>query len=220
MSRPLSSHRILLTAGPTREPLDPVRYLSNHSSGEMGLTLAAELRRMRADVTVVLGPVSRQIPKGIRVIPVETAREMLAAVGPLLARTSAFIATAAVCDWRFETVHSGKMKKGADNQMTVRLIKNPDILATAGRRNAAAGKGPLLIGFALETGNVVAYARRKMREKNLDLVIGNTPASFGSSRISPIWIERETPARRLPAQSKKSLSSRIGRWIAAELDSR
>jgi phosphopantothenoylcysteine decarboxylase/phosphopantothenate--cysteine ligase len=214
MKRPLSALRVLLTAGPTREPLDPVRYLSNHSSGEMGLTLAARLAALGARVTVVLGPVSRARPRGVEVVDVETAREMNAAVTKRLPRADVFIATAAVCDWRFEKTHSSKMKKGRAVAMTVRLVKNPDILGEAGARKRRTGRGPLLVGFALETNALEAYARKKLVEKNLDLVIGNTPRSFGSRRITPLWIERNGPARRLPSMTKNALSSEIGRWLA------
>lgn len=218
MKRLLSSRHILLTAGPTREPLDPVRYLSNHSSGEMGLTLAATLAALGARVTVVLGPVARDLPRGVDIVRVETAREMSAAIRRRLPSCDAFIATAAVCDWRFAETRRRKLKKGAAAAMTLRLVKNPDILAEAGAWKARRSAGPLLVGFALETDSLDVHARRKLSEKNLDLVIGNGPSSFGSARIRPLWIERNGRARRLPVITKKALSSEIGRWLAAALN--
>jgi len=131
--------------------------------------------------------------------------------------SDAFVATAAVSDWRFADVRSQKMKKGAASSMTVRLLKNPDILANAGAFKRKSGKGPVLVGFALETRALEASSRKKLREKNLDLIIGNTPASFGSDRIRPLWIEKSGSLRRFPVMTKKALSSEIGRWLAAAL---
>jgi phosphopantothenoylcysteine decarboxylase / phosphopantothenate---cysteine ligase len=207
--------RVLLTAGPTREPIDPVRYLSNHSSGEMGLSLAHALSRV-ARVTVVCGPVSRSIPRGVEVVRVTTAREMSAAVRRRLPGTDAFIATAAVCDWRPKSAASRKLKKDGKKSLTMSLVPNPDILAEAGRWKRARSR-PVLIGFALETGGVEAAARGKLQRKNLDLVIGNTPESFASAAIRPVWIERGAPALRLPRMTKKALSSRISRWLASRI---
>lgn len=218
--RPLRGRRILLTAGPTRESLDPVRYLSNHSSGEMGLVLAGRLAALGARVTVVLGPVSRARPAGIKIVDVESARQMSAAVKRRLAAADVFVATAAVCDWRFRTVHPRKMKKNGARELSVRLVRNPDILAEAGERKRRIGRGPLLVGFALETGALEARAKGKLRAKSLDLVIGNTPASFGSEAIKPLWIEKSGLVRRLPRMTKKALSSEIARWISREAQSR
>lgn len=217
MKNIFSTRQILITAGPTREPLDPVRYLSNHSSGEMGLTLAHHLSELGARVTVVLGPVSFPVPPGIEIVHVMTAREMSAAVKKLLVRSDAFIATAAVCDWRFNAVRRKKMKKGAAPSMSVRLVKNPDILADAGRWKKTMAAKTALVGFALETDSVEIHAKKKLLKKNLDLVIGNGPSSFGSAQIRPLWIEKSGRVRRFPEISKKALSSEIGRWLAASL---
>lgn len=218
MKRPLAGFHILLTAGPTREPLDPVRYLSNRSSGEMGLAIAEAVRRMGARVTVVLGPVSLPAPAGVAVVRVETARQMSSAVRARLNRSDAFIATAAVADWRFASPQRRKLKKGSATALTVHLRRNPDILADAGRAKGR-GKRPLLVGFALETDRLEARARRKLVEKNADLIIGNSPASFGSRLIRPLWVERAGRPDRLPLMTKKALSSRLGRWLGRRLAS-
>jgi phosphopantothenoylcysteine decarboxylase / phosphopantothenate---cysteine ligase len=212
----LRRSRFLLTAGPTQEPLDPVRYLSNHSSGEMGLALAEALAASGARVTLVLGPVARPVPGGVEVIRVVTARGMSAAVRRRLAAVDAFVSCAAVCDWRFERTFPSKMKKAGRRSLTMKLVSNPDILAQAGRWKGRRPR-PILVGFALETRNVEREARRKLAAKNLDLVIGNTPESFASPSIRPVWIERGAPAQTLPRMSKKALSSRISRWLAARI---
>lgn len=216
MVRPLRSFHILLTVGPTREPLDPVRYLSNASSGEMGLTLAAALAAAGARVSVVLGPVSRTVPRGMEVIPVVTAREMSREVRRRLARSDVFIATAAVCDWRAAQIRPTKVKKERSSALHLRLVRNPDILADAGRWKGARPR-PLLVGFALETHRLESYARRKLRDKNLDLVIGNSPDSFGSPSIRPLWLERNGSALRLPRLTKKALSSHLVQWLSRRL---
>ena len=216
MRRPLHSFHVLLTVGPTREPIDPVRYLSNASSGEMGLTLASALASAGARVSVVAGPVSRPAPRGIDVVPVLTARQMSREVRRRLVRCDAFIATAAVSDWRAAPVRRTKMKKSRATALTLRLVRNPDILADAGRWKGTRAR-PLLVGFALETKNLEGYARRKLREKNLDLVIGNSPDSFGSASIRPLWLEKGGVSRRLPRLTKKALSSHVVRWLSRRL---
>ncbi len=208
--------RILITAGPTREPLDPVRYLSNHSSGEMGLALAAAFQRGGARVTVVLGPVARDVPRGLEVIPVMTALEMSTAVRRRLRSADVFIATAAVADWRPAKSHLMKMKKGSARGMTIRLVANPDILADAGRARGRRAL-PILVGFALETHDLSAQTAKKLSHKNLDLIIGNGPESFARPSIKPLWLERGGVARALPRLSKKALSSMIARWTFQRL---
>jgi len=222
MSRPRrgpSALRILITAGPTREPLDPVRYLSNHSSGEMGLSLAAAFARAGARVTVVLGPVSLPAPPGIGVVRVTTAREMSSAVRQRLPSCDAFIATAAVADWRPVAPRSSKIKKKGATFLTVRLAANPDILAEAGRWKGRRTT-PLLVGFALETRDLEKQASKKLARKNLDLIIGNGPDTFSRPTIKPLWLERGAAARSLPRRSKKALSSMIVRWVFRRLEAK
>ena len=216
MRRGLHAPHILITAGPTREPLDPVRFLSNHSSGDMGLSLASAFVRSGARVTVVLGPVTIPVPHGIDVVRVITARDMSDEVRRRLPRCDAFVATAAVCDWRPAAARPVKMKKGAANRQTLRLIANPDILLDAGRWKRSRAR-PLLVGFALETHDLEREARRKLIAKNLDLIIGNSPDTFSSPSIKPLWIERDGLPRALSRQSKKALSSLIARWTFRRL---
>ena len=197
--------RILITAGPTREPMDPVRFLSNPSSGAMGIALAETLAARGVRVELVLGPTALRPSRRIKVFSVTTALEMAASVKKRVLRADAFIATAAVGDWRFSTVARKKLKKGAAKTMTVKLVRNPDILAAA--------KAPLKIGFALETGDLERNGLQKLREKNCDLLIANAPASFTSDRIRPAWIEKSGSVKRLPAMTKKSLARKIAQWL-------
>jgi len=169
----LSGQRILMTAGPTREPLDPVRYLGNRSSGRMAYALAAALRDRGAEVVVVSGPVDLPVPAGVRRFEVETASQMLEAVLDRLAGCSAFIGVAAVADYRPETASVDKIKKSGQ-AMNVRLIPNPDILATVAAHALRPG---LVVGFAAETEAVEAAARSKLDAKNLDLIAANRVGS-------------------------------------------
>ncbi len=229
---------VLITAGPTREHLDPVRFLTSASSGEMGIRLAAALRRRGASVTLVIGPTSRDLPKNVKVHRVTTALEMFSVVKRRLPRADAFVATAAVSDWRFAKVSSRKIKKEdrhsrmslsgihirrkahrldsrlRGNDVFVTLVPNPDILGEAGRRKMKSRlKKPLLVGFALETGGVEAYAKKKLREKNLDLIIGNKVDSLGNPRIRALWLEKSGEKRWLPRMTKAALSEKIARWV-------
>jgi phosphopantothenoylcysteine synthetase/decarboxylase len=161
--------RLLLTAGPTREHLDPVRFLSNGSSGRMGFALAAEAARRGWEVDLVTGPVALASPEGVRVQRVVSADEMFRACEPMFAATEVFIAVAAVADYRPEQVEARKTKKDG-GAVTLRLVPTIDILKTlAGRRRP----GQVIVGFAAETHDVEAYARRKLAEKGLDWIVAN-----------------------------------------------
>jgi phosphopantothenoylcysteine decarboxylase/phosphopantothenate--cysteine ligase len=211
--------RVLITAGPTRESMDPVRYLTNASTGAMGFALAEAFQRRRAHVTVICGPTALVPPKKIKVIPVVTARDMDRAVKKLLPHCDALIATAAVCDFRFEkTVHK-KIKKGRQAQMSARFVRNPDVLMNAGKWKKTSGRDhPLLVGYALETGRIEQAMKTKMKEKNLDLIIGNTPDSFAGETITPLWLERGGKIRRYPRMSKKNLGEKIFMWAAGHYE--
>jgi phosphopantothenoylcysteine decarboxylase/phosphopantothenate--cysteine ligase len=169
---PLAGRRVLLTAGPTREFLDPVRFISNPSTGKMGLALAEAARALGARVTVVLGPVGAVDRSGLEVVDVVTAEDMAREV---LARVEAadwFIASAAVSDWRPETRAPQKVKKG-EGPESLRLVRTPDVLAEASRKVAGAPKRPLLVGFAAETERVLEHAREKLERKGLDAIVAN-----------------------------------------------
>lgn len=167
---------ITITAGPTQEALDPVRYISNHSSGKMGFALAQAARKMGANVTLISGPVSLSTPANVQRIDVKSALEMHKVSLENLDRCDIFIACAAVADYRPELVAPQKMKKqqGIDD-LTIKLVKNPDIIASvAGDKNR-----PFCVGFAAETENIEQYAKDKLIQKNLDLIAANDVAAAG-----------------------------------------
>jgi phosphopantothenoylcysteine decarboxylase/phosphopantothenate--cysteine ligase len=160
---------IMITAGPTREPLDPVRYITNHSSGKMGFAIAAAAARRGANVTLVSGPVSLPTPAFVKRIDVTTALEMEAAVQAHAQSQQIFIGCAAVADYRAETIAEAKIKKQGD-ELTLKMVKNPDIVAGVA---ALKSHRPYVVGFAAETNNVEEYARQKRTRKNLDLICAN-----------------------------------------------
>lgn len=164
----LAGRRVVITAGPTREALDPVRYISNHSSGKMGFALARAAAEAGALTTLVSGPVTLDTPDHVRRVDVESAEEMLKSCLELLPECDIFIACAAVADYRPDHAAVNKIKKDAA-EMTLHLVRNPDILATV----AAIQPGPFTVGFAAETHDVLAYAREKMTRKNLDMIVAN-----------------------------------------------
>jgi phosphopantothenoylcysteine decarboxylase/phosphopantothenate--cysteine ligase len=166
---PLSGRRVLITSGPTQEPIDPVRYIANRSSGKQGHALARAAVSLGADVTLVTGPVSLPDPDGARVVRVETAEEMLAAALASLPADIA-ICAAAVADWRAEGTMTQKLKKG-DAATSLRLTENPDILATLARPGPMRPR--LVIGFAAETENLTANASEKRRAKGADWIVAN-----------------------------------------------
>ena len=164
----LSGHRLLMTAGPTRELLDPVRYLTNRSSGKMGYAIAEAASAMGAEVVLVSGPTRLSVSNAIRRIDIETADEMLEAVTKEVANADLFISTAAVVDYRLKEISSIKMKKNSDD-LKLDLIQNPDILATT----SLANPDLFTVGFAAETNDVLKYAAGKLKKKALDLIVAN-----------------------------------------------
>lgn len=192
--------------------MDPVRYLTNPSSGAMGIELAKALHEKGARVVLVLGPTDLSLPRKIKTRRVVSAVQMQTVVKKNFQRCDAFIATAAVCDFRFEKVYHQKWKKGKTTFLRVRLKKNPDILAEAGKSKGSSAR-PVLVGFSLETEKLERFASKKLNEKNLDLIIGNKPGSFGSRTIRPLWIEKGGLKRPLPPMTKRVLSKRIARWL-------
>ncbi|HUJ38308.1 MAG TPA: bifunctional phosphopantothenoylcysteine decarboxylase/phosphopantothenate--cysteine ligase CoaBC [Hyphomicrobium sp.] len=168
-ARPLAGRHVLVTSGPTHEPIDPVRYIANRSSGRQGHAVAAVAARMGARVTLVSGPVALADPPGVDVVRVETAEEMLAAVERSLPADVAVFA-AAVADWRTAAAPRDKLKKTGEKR-ALDLVENPDILATVGK--ARERRPPLVIGFAAETRDVVAYAGKKRKAKGADWLVAN-----------------------------------------------
>ena len=174
LAQPTLDLHILITAGPTREPLDPVRFISNHSSGKMGFALATAAAELGAQVTLVSGPVALPTPAGVTRIDVESALQMQAAVDAVLPGPQIFIGCAAVADYRAEQISAQKIKKSAD-EMTVQLIRNPDIIANV----AARPDRPFVVGFAAETQQVEHYALDKLQRKRLDMIAANDVSRAG-----------------------------------------
>ena len=197
--------QFIVTAGPTREHIDPVRFLSNPSTGRMGFAVARAARAAGHAVTLVAGPVALKTPPGVRRIDVVSAREMLAAVRAAVAGADVLVMTAAVADWRPARCAKKKLKKSEMTDM-LKLVRNPDILKSV--------RGPRIrIGFAAETGLPDAEAARKCREKNLDLVVGNDvtrPGSgFGTATNRVTLVTPDGAVRRLPLMSKLAVARRI-----------
>jgi len=167
---PLAGKRVLLTAGPTRERIDPVRFISNRSSGKMGFAVAAAARDAGADVTVIAGPCTCATPPGVKRIEVESAADMLNAVMKNLDGVDIFVATAAVADYRPANPVESKIKKTSES-MDLKMERTVDILATVAARVGAAR--PFVVGFAAETDSVEQYARQKLLKKNLDMIAAN-----------------------------------------------
>lgn len=204
----LTGERFLITAGPNREPLDPVRYLSNRSSGKMGYALARAALRRGAEVALVSGPTALEAPMGARTTQVTTAAEMRAAVLKEFSTSTAVIMAAAVSDYRPVFSADKKIKRG-QGPIDLRLEPNPDILQELG----AAKDGRWLIGFAAETEELTANAAKKLTEKNLDMIVANDIAQEGSgfdgdTNIATI-LDRSGASRALPLMSKDDLADRI-----------
>jgi phosphopantothenoylcysteine decarboxylase/phosphopantothenate--cysteine ligase len=206
--RDLGSEKLLITAGPSREPLDPVRYISNRSSGKMGYALARAAVRRGAEVTLISGPTALEPPPGARLISVTTAAEMRDAVIKEFAQCTAIVMAAAVADYRPARVADQKMKRGKE-PVELRLEPNPDILKELSDKK----DGKLLVGFAAETEELTANAEKKLREKNLDMIIANNVAEAGSgfdgdTNIATI-LDRTGTKRSLPLMSKDELADCI-----------
>ena len=203
---------ILITAGPTREHLDPVRFLSNRSTGKMGFAVAQAAAGRGHQVTLVAGPVALATPQGVTRMDVVSARDMLAAVERLLPQHDALVMSAAVADWRPAQEADAKLKK-ADMSPTLQLVPNPDILKTLaplkGRR--------LFIGFAAETGDPLAEAQRKLTAKGLDLIVANDVtapgAGFATDTNAVTLLSPGTPPQTLPLQSKLAIGHALVQWL-------
>ncbi|WP_347361136.1 bifunctional phosphopantothenoylcysteine decarboxylase/phosphopantothenate--cysteine ligase CoaBC [Vibrio vulnificus] len=212
--KPLQDKSILITAGPTREAIDPVRYITNHSSGKMGYALAQAAMQLGANVTLVSGPVSLPTPVNVNRINVDSAQEMYDAVMAQASDHDIFISCAAVADYRPATIAEQKLKKTDDSdEMTITMVKNPDIVASV---SAMTENRPFTVGFAAETNDVEVYARRKLEKKKLDLLCANDVSvegqGFNSSdnAITLYWSQGE---KALPLNSKAALSMEILKQI-------
>ncbi|MDC7786505.1 bifunctional phosphopantothenoylcysteine decarboxylase/phosphopantothenate--cysteine ligase CoaBC [Rhodoplanes sp. TEM] len=222
--RPLAGRTMLVTSGPTHEPIDPVRYIANRSSGKQGHAIARAAAAAGAAVTLVSGPVTLPDPPGVSVVHVESAREMLAAVEAALPVDVAVFA-AAVADWRVASAGDQKIKKGAAGAPQLALVENPDILATVSKRTA--GRPPLVVGFAAETQNVVTNAREKLARKGCDWIVANDVSAdsgiaggvMGGDSNS-VHVVTADGVDSWPAQSKEEVARALVARIAAALKER
>lgn len=204
----------VITAGPTREAIDPVRYISNHSSGKMGYSIAQAAKNAGAKVTIISGPVNISTPKGCDVINVDSAREMHQHALDLAENADVFVACAAVADYRVDEVAEHKIKKTKDNDnLTIQLVKNPDIVADV----AALTNKPYTVGFAAETQDVETYAKGKLARKNLDLICANNVSLAGqgfNSDDNSLTLFTATDEVHLPLTSKAKLAEILVEEIA------
>lgn len=207
VAQDLAGETVLITAGPTQEPLDPVRYITNRSSGKMGYALAADAKARGARVILVSGPVNIPEPAGVEIVRVRTALEMRQAVMDRLEESTIIIKSAAVADYHRAEVPQQKVKK-TSTRLTLDLDPTPDILAECGRKKGSR----LLIGFAAETENVAAYARRKLEGKNCDMIVANNVAQAGTgfdandNEVTLVLRNGEVPVARAP---KSAIAHRI-----------
>lgn len=208
----MERQRIIVTAGPTREYLDPVRFLSNPSTGKMGFAIAAEAARRGFDVTLVAGPVSLKTPKGVERMDVTSARDMLKAVKAAVksgrdagGAIPVLISSAAIADWRPAKCARQKLKK-REMEGTLRLVRNPDILKSVGRAVRR-------VGFAAETTNVIVEAARKCREKGLEFIVANdvteSGSGFGTDTDRVVFVFPDGSVRKFPLMTKRGVARKI-----------
>ena len=214
----LAGKRVLVTSGPTHEPIDPVRYLANRSSGIQGHAIARAAAAAGAEVTLISGPVALPDPENLSTIHVETAREMLAAVETALP-ADIFIAAAAVADWRVAEIASDKLKKGASGPPQLALVENPDILATVAQPGPR--RPPLVVGFAAETQDILEHARGKLLRKHCDLVVANDVGSssgiMGGSR-NKVHLVSAAGVESWPLLDKEEVAKRLMVRLAQTLE--
>ena len=200
---------ILITSGPTREYIDPVRFISNASSGEMGLALVREALKQNCNVIVVKGPSSIDIPKSkkCKVIDVVSAKDMFLAVKHNLKFADIFIGAAAVSDYRPIQVAKNKIKKKDIDTDTIKieLVKNPDIIKYVGEHK----NKKIVVGFALETKNLLSYAKTKLKEKNLDMIVANGAKTISSKDSAPTLIFKDGTIKNLKLKSKEKIAKEI-----------
>ncbi|WP_140984216.1 bifunctional phosphopantothenoylcysteine decarboxylase/phosphopantothenate--cysteine ligase CoaBC [Asticcacaulis tiandongensis] len=214
-AQPLKGRHVLITAGPTFEPLDPVRGVTNRSSGKQGYAIAEAAVRAGAQVTLVSGPVNIPTPAGVERVDVETAQEMYDAVHSALP-ADVFIAVAAVGDWRAKEIARDKQKKGEDGELTITLVKNPDILASVGKHESL--RPQLVVGFAAETRNVEVYGRTKLRTKGADVIMANDVSKdvFERDTTNMILIDESGPTN-AKLLTKREAAEDLIRYIGTRI---
>jgi phosphopantothenoylcysteine decarboxylase/phosphopantothenate--cysteine ligase len=214
----LAGLNVLVTAGPTYEAIDPVRGITNLSSGKMGFSIARAARMAGAQVTLVAGPVSLPTPRGVRRVDVRSARDMLQAVEHNVGAAQVFIATAAVADWRPATAAEQKIKKDGSGQTPqLGFVENPDILATVAQSQRAQTGELFCVGFAAESHDLLAHATAKRARKGVPLLVGNIgPSTFGQDDNALLLVDAHG-ARELPRASKQALATQLIEDIARRL---
>lgn len=205
---PLSGKTVVITAGPTREKIDPVRFISNHSSGKMGYALAEQAKKQGADVILISGPVSLPNPAGVKVVNVESAAEMYDSVFSYFPTAAVVIKTAAVADYRPKHPHDHKVKK-QPGEISIELERTKDILLELGTQK----QNQILVGFAAETDHIAEYARKKLYAKNADMIVANNVkaegAGFGTDTNIVTLFKRNGEVSELPLMSKQAVAERI-----------
>jgi phosphopantothenoylcysteine decarboxylase/phosphopantothenate--cysteine ligase len=212
----LAGKTITITAGPTREPLDPVRFISNHSSGKMGYALAEAALQFGAKVNLISGPVTIQAPTGVNLINIESAEELLTESLTYASQSDAFIGCAAVADYRAANIATQKMKKQGD-ELTLTLTKNPDVIAAIANLTQ---NRPYTVGFAAETQNVESYAKGKLQNKNLDMICANDVSKSGlgfNSDHNALTLYWHNEQLELPTTSKVEIARKVIEQLAKHL---
>ncbi|BCS81513.1 bifunctional phosphopantothenoylcysteine decarboxylase/phosphopantothenate--cysteine ligase CoaBC [Anaerocellum diazotrophicum] len=208
-SQDLAGKKVLITAGPTREYLDPIRFISNRSSGKMGYALAEEAYKRGAQVTVVSGPVSINTYADIEIIHVQTASQMYQKVKEIYEQYDILIFSAAVADYRPKTTNQNKIKKEKKDELTIELVKNPDILKFVGENKKP---GQIIVGFSAETENVLENSQKKLEEKNADLIVANNVLEEGAGfdvDTNIVTLISKEKVENLPKMSKSEVAKRI-----------
>jgi phosphopantothenoylcysteine decarboxylase/phosphopantothenate--cysteine ligase len=216
--KPLSGKRIVITAGPTHEPIDPVRYIANRSSGKQGYAIARAAADLGASVTLVSGPVTLPDPPGVNTVRVESAREMLKATEQALPADAAIFA-AAVADWRTADAGEQKLKKDGSGPPKLALVENPDILATVAKLKSK--RPTLVVGFAAETEKVIEHAKAKLKRKGCDWIVANDVSAEGGAMggdNNAVHIISANGVESWPSQSKDGVARQLVARIATELD--
>jgi phosphopantothenoylcysteine decarboxylase/phosphopantothenate--cysteine ligase len=215
-AQPLAGKKVVITAGPTREPIDPVRFISNHSSGKQGYAIAKAAVELGAETVLISGPVSLPIPPGVQMMPVETAQEMLEVCEGEMP-TDIAVFTAAVADWRVASEAPEKLKKSGTAPPDLRLTENPDILATISR---SAKRPSIVVGFAAETSNVTEHATQKLKKKGCDLIVANDVSKgsgvFGGER-NTVQIISAAGVEDWPQMSKDEVARKLMERLAQML---
>ncbi|RZL63755.1 MAG: bifunctional phosphopantothenoylcysteine decarboxylase/phosphopantothenate--cysteine ligase CoaBC [Variovorax sp.] len=214
----LAGQQVLVTAGPTFEALDPIRGITNHSSGKMGFAIARAAKEAGAEVTLIAGPVSQPTPRGVRRIDVLSAEDMLERTMECAEGATVFVATAAVADWRPASHSAQKIKKdGSGQPPTLHFVENPDILATVAKGQRAQSGALFCVGFAAESENLAAHASAKRERKGIPLLVGNIgPLTFGRDDNALLLVDAHG-VRELPRASKLALARDLVAEIAARL---